>query len=80
MHHNRIFHLKISPRGVKSVYKIHRQRTEKKIRVVGQWEWHYEVGQDCQWKAQYNVCVRGHKKIIWGVCDSPGVKRKESQG
>jgi len=48
------------------------------IRVMGQWEWHYEACQGCQWNALYNV--RGHKKIIWVVCNSPGVSRKESQG
>lgn len=45
---------------------------------MGQWKWHYEVCQGCQWKALYNV--RGHKNIIWGACDSPGVSRNESQG
>ena len=52
MHHNKIFHPKISPRGVRFVEKIHRQRTEKVLGVVGQWEWHYEVAQGCQWNAQ----------------------------
>jgi len=45
------------------------------IRVMGQWEWHYEVCEGCQWNALYNV--GGHQKIVWGVS---GVSRKESQG